>query len=73
MVDLAFHFLMTAPGRRCHLPDLKFIAERREKLAGLILTHGHEDHLGLFHICGHKLAVRFMAVHLRWHCFAQID
>ncbi|MFP6713146.1 MAG: ribonuclease J [Rhodospirillales bacterium] len=28
------------------LPDPKFIEERRDKLAGIILTHGHEDHLG---------------------------
>ncbi|MDP7624313.1 MAG: ribonuclease J [Rhodospirillales bacterium] len=28
------------------LPDPTFIEERLNKLAGIILTHGHEDHLG---------------------------
>ena len=28
------------------MPDLSFIATRREQLAGLIVTHAHEDHLG---------------------------
>ena len=28
------------------MPDLGFIAARREHLVGLIVTHAHEDHLG---------------------------
>ena len=28
------------------MPDPSFIAERREDLLGLVLTHAHEDHLG---------------------------
>lgn len=28
------------------MPDPSFIEERREALAGIVLTHGHEDHLG---------------------------
>ena len=28
------------------MPDLSFIAARREQLAGLVVTHAHEDHLG---------------------------
>ncbi|MDC8830714.1 ribonuclease J [Alteromonas gilva] len=27
-------------------PDPAFIVEQRERLAGLVLTHGHEDHIG---------------------------
>ena len=47
VVDLGISFPDdSTPGVDVILPDLKFIAERREKLAGLILTHGHEDHLG---------------------------
>jgi len=47
MVDLGISFPDdSTPGVDVILPDLKFISERREKLAGLILTHGHEDHLG---------------------------
>jgi ribonuclease J len=28
------------------MPDPVFIAERRDKLVGLVITHAHEDHLG---------------------------
>ena len=28
------------------VPDIQFIAERKENLVGLVLTHAHEDHLG---------------------------
>lgn len=28
------------------MPDPAFIAARRERLAGILLTHGHEDHIG---------------------------
>jgi ribonuclease J len=28
------------------VPDIQFIAEQKENLVGLVLTHAHEDHLG---------------------------
>ncbi|MDQ4064943.1 MAG: MBL fold metallo-hydrolase, partial [Actinomycetota bacterium] len=28
------------------LPDWTYIAERTDKCAGVVLTHGHEDHVG---------------------------
>ncbi len=34
------------PGVDVILPDLRFIEERRDSLAALVLTHGHEDHIG---------------------------
>ncbi|MCA1748478.1 MAG: ribonuclease J [Parasphingopyxis sp.] len=34
------------PGVELVLPDLEFIEERREDLLGIVLTHGHEDHIG---------------------------
>lgn len=36
----------TTPGIEVIVPDIAFIAERREDLLGIVLTHAHEDHLG---------------------------
>lgn len=47
MVDLGISFADdTMPGLDVIMPDHAFIAERREDLAGIVLTHAHEDHLG---------------------------
>jgi ribonuclease J len=34
------------PGVDVILPDLQFIEERIDDLLGIVLTHGHEDHIG---------------------------
>ena len=47
MADLGLTFADTDyPGIDLILPDLEFIEEQQERLAGIILTHGHEDHIG---------------------------
>lgn len=47
MVDLGITFPdETEPGADIVLPDLKFIQSNRKSLAGLVLTHAHEDHVG---------------------------
>src|SRR3954470_14052752 len=47
MVDLGMTFADPAyPGVDLILPDLSFIEERRKDLLGIVLTHGHEDHIG---------------------------
>lgn len=47
MVDLGMTFSdPDYPGIDLILPDLDFIEERREDLSGIVLTHGHEDHIG---------------------------
>lgn len=47
MVDLGITFPGdTEPGVDVVLPDLKFITEERGALAGIVLTHAHEDHIG---------------------------
>jgi ribonuclease J len=47
MVDLGLTFPGDGePGVDVVLPDLRFIEEERNALAGIILTHAHEDHLG---------------------------
>ncbi len=47
MVDLGVTFGDdTIPGIDVVMPDPSFIAERRDRLKGLIVTHAHEDHIG---------------------------
>jgi ribonuclease J len=47
MVDLGLTFADTEyPGIDLILPDLEFIENQQERLAGIVLTHGHEDHIG---------------------------
>ena len=47
MVDLGLNFAgPDYPGIELILPDLEFIENQQERLAGIVLTHGHEDHIG---------------------------
>jgi ribonuclease J len=47
MVDLGITFGNSDyPGTELILPDLEFIEERAGDLLGIVLTHGHEDHIG---------------------------
>ena len=47
MVDLGLTFADPGyPGVDLILPDLAFIEERLDDLLGIVLTHGHEDHIG---------------------------
>lgn len=47
MVDLGITFGdELIPGVDVVMPDIRFIAERRRDLLGLVLTHAHEDHIG---------------------------
>jgi ribonuclease J len=47
MVDCGISFPdETMPGIEIIMPDVSFIAERRADLVGLVITHGHEDHIG---------------------------
>ncbi len=34
------------PGVDLILPDLGYLADKLDRIAGLVLTHGHEDHIG---------------------------
>ena len=36
----------STPGVDTVLPDLRYAAERRESIVGLVITHAHEDHIG---------------------------
>ena len=47
MVDCGVSFLRVPGGEnQITMPDPAWISRRREKLVGLVLTHGHEDHIG---------------------------
>jgi len=47
MVDLGITFPgPTEPGVDIVLPDLRFITAEKASLAGLVVTHAHEDHIG---------------------------
>jgi ribonuclease J len=47
MVDLGMTFAdADYPGVELVLPDLTFIEKQRKNLMGIVITHGHEDHIG---------------------------
>ncbi len=47
MVDLGMTFADPGyPGIDLILPDLEFIEKQQKDLLGIVLTHGHEDHIG---------------------------
>jgi len=48
LVDLGVTFpdMDTTPGVDLILPDITWLAERRDRLEGVFITHAHEDHVG---------------------------
>lgn len=62
MVDLGMTFSDPAyPGVELVFPDLEFIEERAEDLLGIVLTHGHEDHIGALPYLAADLGVPLFA------------
>lgn len=62
MVDLGMTFADPAyPGVELVLPDLTFIEQRRDDLLGIVLTHGHEDHIGAIPYLANDLQVPLYA------------
>ncbi|WP_028966968.1 ribonuclease J [Sphingomonas phyllosphaerae] len=49
------------PGIDVILPDLRFIEERIDDLVGIVLTHGHEDHIGALPYLAEDLGVPIYA------------
>ncbi len=62
MVDLGMTFADPSyPGVDLILPDLSFIEERSKDLLGIVLTHGHEDHIGAIPYLANDLGVPLYA------------
>lgn len=70
MVDCGVMFRRDGLETHGWMPDVSYIAARRDKLDGLVLTHAHQDHLGAVADLWPKLrcpvyATRFAAAMLR--------
>ena len=62
MVDLGLTFADPSyPGVELILPELEFIENQQDRLAGIILTHGHEDHIGALPYLAEELRVPLYA------------
>lgn len=62
MVDCGITFADPAyPGIDVILPDLSFIEDRLDDLVGIVLTHGHEDHIGALPYLAEDLGVPIYA------------
>jgi ribonuclease J len=62
MVDLGLTFAgPDYPGIELILPDLEFIEGQQEHLAGIVLTHGHEDHIGALPYLAEELKAALFA------------
>ncbi len=48
VVDLGvtFHDMDTTPGVDLIMPNVDWLAERADRIEGIFITHGHEDHVG---------------------------
>ena len=48
LVDLGLTFpdMDTTPGVDLILPDISWLADRRDRLEAVFITHAHEDHIG---------------------------
>ena len=62
MVDCGITFADPQyPGIDVILPDLAFIEEQLDNLVGIVLTHGHEDHIGALPYLAEDLGVPLYA------------
>ena len=62
MVDCGLTFAgPDHPGVDLILPDLEFIEKQQQRLAGIVLTHGHEDHIGALPYLAEELKVPLFA------------
>ena len=61
-VDIGVSFADdTMPGIDLIMPDIRFLEQEKRNLVGLVLTHGHEDHMGALFELWPKLQVPVFA------------
>ncbi len=47
VIDCGFQFSeSTTPGVECILPNTRYLEENKHKIKGMLITHGHLDHIG---------------------------
>lgn len=64
MIDLGVSFgSQEYPGIDLIMPDLEFIEDRLDDLLAIVLTHGHEDHIGALPYLAADLGVPLYANH----------
>jgi ribonuclease J len=52
------------PGVDLVLPDYQYLRERRDRISGVVLTHGHEDHVGALPYLLRELPLQVYATRL---------
>lgn len=59
VVDLGVTFpdMDSSPGVDLILPDITWLAERRDRIEGIFITHAHEDHVGAVGLLWERLRV----------------
>jgi len=64
------------PGVDVIIPKFDYVVENKDRVAGIVLTHGHEDHIGAlpyllreakFPIYGTRLSLAFLSIKLKEH------
>ena len=58
IVDFGVAFTHEAhPGADLIFADMRFLEEEKDRIAGIVITHGHEDHFGALFSLWHRLEV----------------